>query len=148
MKNPIRIALILSCLLGLVLSALSLENHYSQSATSYCSLNATFNCDIVNRSIYSEVYGVPVALIGLAGYLFLLGLSWFPARRLVARGLLVAALGGLCFALYLTYIEEHILVTWCLLCLGSLLAITMISVLAAWNLRRVGALQDRLEDKP
>lgn len=143
MKKPLRIVLLLACLLGMVLSALSLHNHYSQSGTSYCSLGATFNCDVVNRSIYSEVYGVPVALIGLVGYVLLLGLSWFSARRLAARGLLVAALGGLGFALYLTYIEEHILVTWCLLCLGSLLAISIISMLAALNLRQLGHSQGR-----
>jgi uncharacterized membrane protein len=44
--------------------------------------------------------------------------------------LLGAALAGLAFALYLTYIEGYVLTAWCILCLISLLAIFLISVLS------------------
>jgi uncharacterized membrane protein len=44
--------------------------------------------------------------------------------------LLVAAVGGLGFALYLTYIEGYVLGTWCILCLSSLAMIAGIAVLA------------------
>ncbi len=44
--------------------------------------------------------------------------------------LLGAAIGGLAFALYLTYVEAYKLETWCILCLISLLLISLISVLA------------------
>ncbi|MGC9292514.1 MAG: vitamin K epoxide reductase family protein [Acidobacteriaceae bacterium] len=143
MKKSIRIALILAGLAGMVLSSLSLQNHYSKSADSFCSIDATFNCDVVNHSIYSEIpitedHAVPVALIGLLGYLLLLGLSWLAQQKWAARTLLVFAVGGLGFALRLTYIEAHILDTWCLLCLGSLLTITTITVLAALGLRQTG----------
>jgi uncharacterized membrane protein len=74
-----------------------------------------------------------VAAIGLVGYAALLGLS--RMRRRGARTLmLLAALVGLAFCLYLTYIEAYVLGVWCLLCLGSqatIVAITVLSGMAA-----------------
>jgi vitamin-K-epoxide reductase (warfarin-sensitive) len=122
------------CLLGGVLSALSLHNHYSASPTDYCDLNATFNCDLVNRSIYARFLGVPVALLGLLGYLLLFALS-LRASRLMASFRFVASLIGLVFALYLAYVEAYILAVWCLLCIGSLAAISFITLLAGIGLR-------------
>jgi uncharacterized membrane protein len=136
MRKPLRIALIVACLTGIVLSCFSLQSHYSQSKTSYCSLDSTFDCDVVNRSIYSEVHGVPVALIGLLGYLFMLGLVLLADRKWAVRTLLVSAAGGLCYALYLAYIEKYILATWCLLCLGSLFTVATITVLSAFGQRQ------------
>lgn len=117
------------CLAGGILSALSLHSHYSASATEYCDLSATFNCDLVNRSSYARFMGVPVALIGLLGYLLLFASS-FSTRGLLAGLRFSAALVGLAFALYLAYVEAYILAAWCLLCLGSLAAITAITLLS------------------
>ncbi len=129
MKISIRFAIVLLCACGGALSSTSLYSHYAATATQYCDLNRMFNCDVVNRSPYSALLGVPVALIGLAGYLVLAGLSVSRRRGAeVARA--AAALLGLGFALYLTYIEDVVLATWCLLCIGSLASIAGIAVLA------------------
>jgi uncharacterized membrane protein len=53
------------------------------------------------------------------------------AREDTPWRLLVAALAGLAFALYLTYVEGYVLGTWCILCLSSLALIAMITVVAA-----------------
>lgn len=139
MTRSIRYLLLGFCVLGGTLSAVSLHDHYSAAASEYCDLNATFNCDLVNRSTYASVSGVPVALIGILGYLLLFTLSLRTGRR-VAVVRLAAALIGLAFALYLAYVEAHILAVWCLLCLGSLAAISAITLLSgvgvhqAWRL--------------
>jgi uncharacterized membrane protein len=122
---------------GVALSSVSLVNHYKTSATDYCDIGETFNCDIVNRSIYSTIGKVPVAAIGVAGYLLLMALCPFTRSRRAMLAMLLGALGGLGFALYLTYIEKYVLVVWCLLCLGSLAVISLISVLSAWQALRV-----------
>ena len=62
---------------GAIVSSVSLYHHYGTSQTTYCDFGESFNCDIVNRSTYSTILGVPVALIGIAGYLTLLVLSTF-----------------------------------------------------------------------
>jgi uncharacterized membrane protein len=139
MKRPIRYLLLAFCLLGALLSAVSLHNHYSTSAAGYCDLNATWNCDFVNRSPYAELLGIPVALVGLLGYLLLFALS-FPASRRIAALRFAASLLGLAFALYLAYVEAYILAVWCLLCIGSLAAISAITLLAGIGLRQTWSL--------
>ncbi len=52
---------------GVALSSVSLDLHYRKSKTSFCDFGESFNCDLVNRSEYSTVAGVPVALIGVLG---------------------------------------------------------------------------------
>jgi len=119
-------------LAGIIDSAISLERHYAKSATTYCDFSEKFSCDIVNRSEYSEIAGIPVAGIGVAGYaaLFMLSMFWRSHGETPFR-LLTVSLAGLVFALYLTYIEAYRLMTWCILCLISLALIFLISVLAA-----------------
>jgi uncharacterized membrane protein len=120
-------------LAGVIVSAISLQRHYAKSATAYCDFSQKFNCDIVNRSEYSTLMGIPVAAIGVAGYgaLFVLATFW-KSRGETPNRLLAAALVGLAFAFYLTYIEAYELMTWCILCLTSLALIFLISVLAAF----------------
>ena len=125
------LAIAVLALTGAIVSGVSLERHYAKSATSYCDFGEKFNCDIVNRSEYSEVMGIPVAGIGVVGYGVLFALSTlYQARAKTPLRLLVAAIAGLAFALYLTYVEGYVLTTWCILCLTSLALIFVISVLA------------------
>ena len=56
--------------------ALHFSVHYSV-ATSPCSINEKWDCDVVNHSSYSLIQGIPVAIIGIAGYL---GLVWLGLR--------------------------------------------------------------------
>lgn len=125
-------------LAGMIVSSISLQRHYAKSATSYCEFGEKFNCDIVNRSEYSSLAGIPVSLIGVTGYGLLLTLSTAcRSRSETPTRLLLAAAAGLVFALYLTYIEAYVLTTWCILCLTSLVLIASITALA-------GALKFRL----
>lgn len=128
--NRILLAISLLAVVGIVLSAVSLKNHYSGVKTEYCDLSDNFNCDLVNRSVYSRVGPVPVAAIGLVGYAALFALSRTRRRAAVAL-MLVAALVGLAFSLYLAYLEAYVLGVWCILCLGTLATIVTITVLAA-----------------
>jgi uncharacterized membrane protein len=121
---------VLLSLVGIVLSGVSLYNHYKSTPTDYCDLGDNFNCDIVNRSIYAQIGKVPVAAIGLAGYIALLILSRKPRGCRSASALLVlGALGGVGYSLYLTYIEKYVLAMWCIICLGSLATISLIFLL-------------------
>jgi vitamin-K-epoxide reductase (warfarin-sensitive) len=124
------VALLAVC--GIAISSVSLQHHYATSKTAYCEIGETFNCDIVNRSEYSSLLGVPVALIGMLGYAALAGLATvYRERRETPALLFGVATAGLAFALYLTYIEGHVLGVWCILCLSSLALIAATAVLAA-----------------
>ena len=125
------LAIAFLALVGVGLSAVSLQRHYAKSASKFCDFGEKFNCDIVNRSEYSSVMGIPVAGIGIAGYGVLLALATFyRARPETPLRLLAAAVAGLGFALYLTYVEGFVLGAWCILCLSSLGVIAGITVLA------------------
>jgi uncharacterized membrane protein len=115
-------------LAGLLVSALALQVHYS-TGTEPCSINDRWDCGIVNHSSYSVIFHVPVAAIGVAGYL-LLGVLALSRRRIL---LLVAALLGLALALHLSNIERNVLEVWCLYCVISQGIIALITLLsAAW----------------
>ena len=116
---------------GIVVSSVSLKHHYATSKTEFCDIGNTFNCDIVNRSEYSEILGIPVALIGMVGYAAVLGLATVYRERRETPSLIVAgASAGLAFALYLSYIEGRVLGVWCILCLSSLALISGIAVVS------------------
>ena len=114
-----------------VVSSVSLYHHYGTSATSYCDFGENFNCDIVNRSMYStdcrHSGGADrhsrISRRADAGD----SLSRPGRDAGNAADRFVAGLG---FALYLTYIEGFVLATWCILCLSSLTLISSIAVLS------------------
>jgi len=117
---------------GIGVSSVSLDHHFRKSKTTYCDFGQSFNCDIVNRSEYSTVAGVPVALIGILGYVALLAFATFYREKAETPGiLLLGSVSGLGFALYLTYIEKYVLFAWCILCLSSLAIICSITILSA-----------------
>ena len=83
---------------GIIVSAVSLQRHYAKSATQFCDFSQQFSCDVVNRSEYSSIMGIPVAGIGVVGYAVLLALStFFRARFVTPNRLLGAAIAGLAF---------------------------------------------------
>ncbi len=142
LRRWLMVAVALAAVAGVAVSSVSLHHHFSKSMTSFCNLGESFNCDLVNRSVYSTVLGVPVALIGILGYLLILGLATvYRDKAETPVMLLVVSVGGLGFALYLTYIEAHVLGVWCILCLSSLALIlttsVLTAVLVASSLRRV-----------
>jgi vitamin-K-epoxide reductase (warfarin-sensitive) len=121
-----RVLLVLLAISGIVASSLALREHY-RTDTSPCSINDKWDCGIVNRSPFAVVWGIPVASIGIAGYLLLCALALKRAYRLM----LLASLSGLGFSLYLANIEAHILGVWCIYCVASLAVILLMSLLVS-----------------
>jgi|SRR5580700_2653452 vitamin-K-epoxide reductase (warfarin-sensitive) len=117
--------LVLLAVLGIIVSALALREHYRTEGDSPCSINDRWDCGIVNHSPYAMLAGIPVAVLGIAGYFLMGALAWRRAWRL----LLMAALAGLAFSLYLARIEEHVLGVWCIYCVISLGDISLITLL-------------------
>ena len=127
-------AIALVALAGILVSSFSLYHHFSKSKTSFCDIGQSFDCDLVNRSQYSMFHGIPVALLGILGYLFILSLATGYREKAETPFILAGVtLAGLGFAIYLTYIEAFVLHTWCILCLSSLTLITVAAVLSLWS---------------
>jgi vitamin-K-epoxide reductase (warfarin-sensitive) len=121
-----RYVLVLLATLGIVVSALALREHYRTEGDAPCSINERWDCGIVNHSPYAMLAGIPVAILGMAGYLLMGALAW----RRSWRFLLATALAGLAFSLYLARIEAHVLGVWCIYCVISLGDISLITLLA------------------
>ena len=105
-----------------------------------CSISR--GCDMVNASSYSQFLGVPVAGIGLAGYvaLFLVAIvglqpRWLSDKRPDLLLTLLSAI-ALVFTVYLTYAEVVILGAICQWCVVSQIIILVIFILSAMGLRR------------
>ena len=128
-----------AAVVGIVASGESILAHYSIVSSTFCTINATFNCDVVNKSEYSELFGIPVSVFGLIAYLAALLFSiWLRLRKeeRVLTGLLLLAVGGFTFSLYLTSIEAFVLYTWCIVCLTSQASILAI-LIASLKLRGI-----------
>ncbi len=112
-------------LAGMVAASLALREHYRTEA-SPCSVNEKWDCGAVNKSPFAVIGGVPVADIGIAGYLLLLVLAITKRWRL----LVAAAVPALAFSLYLAHIEKDVLGIWCIYCVISLGIISLITLLS------------------
>ena len=99
------------------------------------------DCSVVNASRYSEVNGIPVAVIGVGGYVALLALLWLERKpgffkqngSMVFFGL---ALTGFLFTVYLIFVEIALIKAYCPFCITSQVAMTIIFILSVIRLIR------------
>ncbi|MGH9562765.1 MAG: vitamin K epoxide reductase family protein [Terracidiphilus sp.] len=110
---------------GVVVSSLALQLHYSTGAAP-CDINSHWDCGIVNHSSFSSIAGVPVAILGIVGYLVLGGLAFARQRFLT----FFIAFVGFLFAFRLSMIEEYGLGVWCIYCAISQGIIALILLLS------------------
>lgn len=102
------------------------------------------DCEAVNSSVYAEIAGVPIALLGLLGYLAILALivlelrypAWKEGLRLAFFGFTLA---GTIYSIYLTYVEVAILRAICPFCVISALVMVGLFIIALYRLRSVTA---------
>jgi uncharacterized membrane protein len=121
MKYP----LLILAVLGVIVSSLALREHYRTYGDAPCSINERWDCGVVNHSQYAMLAGVPVATIGIVGYILMGILAFLRSYRL----LLVPTFAGLSFSLHLANIEKNILGVWCIYCVISLGIISLMSLL-------------------
>jgi uncharacterized membrane protein len=136
MRKHIAFIVCVLAFVGVVISGVSLAHKESFVSGAFCTFGGSFNCDIVNRGPFSEIYGIPVALIGVIGYGLLTLAAFFqirqPSDRRLSMFLLLASVGGLVFSGYLTSLEAYVLRAWCVLCLISQTLILSIFFLTLW----------------
>jgi uncharacterized membrane protein len=131
--RPLAIAIL--AVAGMAVSAYLLTVHWGWWSAVCLGVG---DCEAVNTSRFSELLGIPVALLGLGAYgaIFLLGLAILRGLYAeTARRLLFAfAAIGVAFSAYLTYIELYVLYEICPWCVASAVIITAIAILGGWEL--------------
>jgi uncharacterized membrane protein len=99
------------------------------------------DCAVVNASRYSEIYGIPVAVLGVIGYGAILGVlalertpGFFKQNgSMIFFGL---SLIGFLFTLYLIFLEVVLIKAFCPFCIASQAAMTLIFILSVIRLVR------------
>lgn len=133
-RRKILLALIvIFSLVGIAASVESVIAHYNPNVSEFCSINDTFDCDVVNTSKWSTLFGIPVGVLGAVsyGFMFIATLMYMKTNdEFTLDAVMGVSLLGFLFSLYLTYIEAFVLKTWCLVCLTSQLSILIIMVSA------------------
>lgn len=118
--NWIPILGILFALAGVAASSYLTAAHYSTTSILACSGTGTINCAKVTTSAQSMLLGIPIAILGMAWFLAMLGLNlpvaWRSDQRAVALVRLAFAIGGMGFALYLIGSELLSIKAICLWC--------------------------------
>ena len=108
-------------ILGLAASAYLTYTHFTDSALAGCTeTSGAVNCGKVTTSPQSVVFGIPVAVLGLAFYVFLVAImspyAWRSARREIALARMASLVVGIGFVLYLIYAELFDIGAICLYC--------------------------------
>jgi uncharacterized membrane protein len=90
-------------------------------------------CERVQSSSYARLGGIPVALLGLGGYLAIAAALLAPGERarLAAAALAISGFG---FSAYLTYLELFVIDAICQWCVASAVLLTLLSVITVWRL--------------
>jgi uncharacterized membrane protein len=116
---------------GICLAGYLTYVHYS-GVTPPCSIKGN-PCSQVQKSQYSLLIGIPVALIGLLGYIAILTSLLAPDGERTRFLTTVLCIGGLGFSAYLTYRELFTLHKICEWCVSSAVLIAVITCLAIWR---------------
>jgi uncharacterized membrane protein len=115
---------------GLGLASYLTYVHYSGIKPA-CSLGGS--CEKVQTSAYSHLAGVPVALMGLIGYVTILILLLAPESETTRFATVAVATVGFGFSAYLTYRELFSIHAICEWCVSSAVVLTLLVILAVWR---------------
>lgn len=132
-RRTLRIAMIVLATVGLGVASYLTYVHYSGSPP-VCTAGGS--CLKVQTSVYSKLAGVPVALMGLVGYVAILASLLAPEGETSRFATLALTIGGFGFSAYLTYRELFSIHAVCEWCASSAVIMTILMLLAVWRFLR------------
>jgi uncharacterized membrane protein len=140
----LQIATFVLALAGLGVSIYLTIAHFTESALAGCSESGLVNCTKVTTSPESYVFGIPVAVLGLAFFVFAVAImspwAWRASRREIHLARIASLVVGIGFVLYLVYAELFTIGSICLYCTSVHVITFLLFVLtafaaAAWGLK-------------
>jgi uncharacterized membrane protein len=142
-RRALRITMIALAVLGIGIASYVTYVHYAGIKPA---CTAGESCTKVQTSIYSELAGVPVALMGLIGYVAILATLLAPQSENTRFATLVLTLGGFGFSAYLTYRELFSIHAICEWCVTSAIVMTLMMLLSVWRFLTGAPAGDRAAD--
>jgi uncharacterized membrane protein len=130
-ERRLRIAALAVAALGIAVAAYLTYVHYA-GLEPFCA-GGGHACERVQSSTYAKLGGIPVAVLGLGGYVAIAIALLAPGERArVAAAALT--LTGFGFSAYLTYLELFVIDAICQWCVASAVLLTALSMLSVWRL--------------
>jgi uncharacterized membrane protein len=112
---------------------------YTHLANQAIVCGESLGCDIVAQSVYSQIAGVPIALLGLLAYIALFVLTMARGRvpedlnAHIPLAVFGISLIGVLFSAYLTYLELFVILAVCKWCVGSAVIMTVFFLLSVFE---------------
>jgi uncharacterized membrane protein len=130
-ERRLRVAIAALAIAGVAIATYLTYVHYAD-VKPFCVAGGG-GCEKVQTSDYAELLGIPVAVLGLIGYVLILGSLWMPGDNGRLAGA-VLALAGFGFSAYLTYRELYTIDAICQWCVASAVVMTLLAVATVWRL--------------
>lgn len=130
LDRRLRLTLLVLSGLGIGVATYLVYVHYA-GIKPICAVSG--GCELVQKSKWSEFLGIPVADIGLGGYIAIFGsLLIFKGElnRLVPMGIILA---GFAFTCYLKYAEFFLVKAVCIWCMVSAVIMLALSIVSVWR---------------
>jgi len=133
MSRTLRRAMLVLAVAGLGVASYLTYVHYAGFGALVCvgGHGGHSSCETVQSSVWSKVAGVPVALLGLIGYVAILASLLAPDREEARLATLGLTLVGVGFSGYLTYRELFSIHAICEWCVSSAIILTLLLIGAA-----------------
>lgn len=113
-------------IIGLILASYLFYSYLAPTPPGLCNITATINCDAVTKGPLAELFGIPVSLVGLIGYTFILYASLMKFKKLH----LAMTTFGMIFCLSLTYLEIFVEKVFCPVCGACQLVMLILFILS------------------
>ena len=124
--DRLRVAIAIVALVGVGIAAYLTSVHYAHTAP----ICTSGGCEKVQRSSYAELYGIPVAVLGLVAYVLLLAaVAWHGANAALAGAFV--ALTGAAFSAYLLWAQLARIHAICVWCVGNDVVMATLAVLCS-----------------
>jgi uncharacterized membrane protein len=138
--NWLRVISIVLCMIGIFVAGYMAWAEATGNET-VCANTGSVDCAAVQNSAYAKTAGIPVADMGLFGYMAILLVLVLEDQvdflAAYGRTLVVSfALGGVIFQTYLTYIEAAVLEKWCQWCVTSYIVISLLFIIGVYRVYR------------
>ena len=132
-RRTLRVTLLVLAVIGLAVASYLTYVHYAGIKPA---CTAGESCTKVQTSVYSKLAGVPVALIGLLGYIAIVISLLVPEDENTRLATMAFTIVGFGFSAYLTYRELFSIHAICEWCASSAVIMTILVCLSVWRFLR------------
>ncbi len=133
-----RISVLALSFFGIV-DTVYLIQHALSGTSVVCSINGYDGCDIVDKSIYSHLFGIPLSVYGFLFYttLFILvAITFIWASSYVEKGIRAMAVIGVSASIIFIWIQAYLIKAFCIYCVFSAILTVFIVFIVFWRKRK------------